>query len=98
MRKIKIAVVCSSGIATAMHVAYKLKNYLNIQNLNPRIDCLDSNHLPERIEQYDITVSNIHIDFKTSSPIFNATPFITGIDEKLVVDQIIEKIQEIQTL
>lgn len=96
MYKVKIVVVCGSGVAMAMHAAYKLRERLEKEKLFVHIDGSGNNELPGRIDNYDIVVSNVQITVKTDKPVFNAIPLITGVGEKDLVDKIIEKVKEIQ--
>ncbi len=96
MYKVKIIVVCGSGVAMAMHAAYKLREYLAKEKLYVHIDGSGNNELPGRIAAYDMVVSNAQVTVKTDKPIFNAIPLITGVGEKELVEKIIAKVKEIQ--
>ena len=96
MYKVRIVVVCGSGVAMAMHAAYKLREYLEEQKLYVHIDGSGNNELPGRINNYDMVVSNAQVTVETDKPIFSAIPLITGIGEKELVEQIIAKVREIQ--
>jgi PTS system galactitol-specific IIB component len=97
MYQVKIVVVCGSGIAMAMHAAYKLRERLEKENLAVRIDGIGNNDLFDRISQYDIVISNVGIPENIGKPVFDAVPLITGIDEDNLYDKIINKVREIQT-
>lgn len=97
MKKVKILVVCGSGVATSMHVAYKLRNYLEKEKLNVNIDGCGNNELPYRAGNYDIIVSNTQVTIETNKPVFSAVPLLTGIGEKEVVEQIAQAVREIGT-
>ncbi len=96
MYKVKIVVVCGSGVAMAMHAAYKLREYLEKEKLSAHIDGCGNNELPGKITAYDIVVSNAQVTVKTDKPIFSAIPLITGVGEKELVEKIIVKVREIQ--
>jgi len=96
MYKVKIVVVCGSGVAMAMHAAYKLREYLEKEKLFTHIDGCGNNELPGKITAYDIVVSNAQVTVKTDKPIFSAIPLITGVGEKELVEKIIVKVREIQ--
>ena len=98
MKKVMIIVVCGSGVAMAMHAAYKLREYFDKEKLyDVHIDGSGNNELPGRIASYDIIVSNAQVTVKTDKPIFSAIPLITGVGEAELVKQIIEKVREIMT-
>ena len=97
MGKVNIVVVCGSGVAMAMHAAYKLREYLDKEKLyDVRIDGSGNNELAGRIASYDIIVSNAQVTVQTDKPIFSAIPLITGVGEEDMVKQIIAKVKEIR--
>jgi PTS system galactitol-specific IIB component len=96
MYKVRIVVVCGSGVAMAMHAAYKLREHLEKEKIYVHIDGTGNNELASRINNYDMVVSNVQVTVKTDKPVFNAIPLITGVGEKQLVDQIIAKVKEIQ--
>ncbi len=96
MYKVKILVVCGSGVATSMHAAYKLKQYFDKEKIPVHIDGAGNNELASRISSYDIVVSNTMVTVKTDKPVFNAIPLLTGLGEKELVEKIIKSIREIQ--
>jgi PTS system galactitol-specific IIB component len=96
MYKVKIIVVCGSGVAMAMHAAYKLREALEKEKLFVHIDGTGNNELATRIANYDMVVSNVQVTIKTDKPVFNAIPLITGVGEKELLEKIIAKVKEIQ--
>jgi PTS system galactitol-specific IIB component len=95
--KVKILVVCGSGVATSMHAAYKLNQYLEKEKLMVHIDGAGNNELASRAPSYDIILSNTMVTIKIDRPVFSAIPLLTGIGEKELVAKIVEKVKEIQT-
>jgi galactitol PTS system EIIB component len=96
MYKVKILIVCGSGVATSMHAAFKLREYLEQHRINAVIDGAGNNELDARASSYDIIISNTMVTTKTDRPVFNAVPLLTGIGEKELVEQVIEAIKKIQ--
>ena len=94
--KVKIIVVCNSGVAMAMHVAYKLRGYFEKEKISVQIDGVDINELSSRAADYDIVVSNCQVDLELKMPVFDAIPLITGVDEEKLVQQIITKVKEVR--
>ena len=97
MYQVKIVVVCGSGVAMAMHAAYKLRERLEKEKLAVRIDGVGNNELSGRIDQYDIVISNVKIPNIPGKPIFDAVPLITGAGEEKLYDNIIAIVRDIQT-
>jgi len=96
MYKVRILVVCGSGVATSMHAAYKLREYFEKEKLQVVIDGAGNNELAGRIGSYDIIISNTMVTVKTDKPVFNAIPLLTGIGEKDLVAKVIQAAREIQ--
>ncbi|NPV42147.1 MAG: PTS galactitol transporter subunit IIB [Anaerolineae bacterium] len=96
MYKVKIIVVCGSGVAMAMHAAFKLREALEKEKLYVHIDGTGNNELASRIGSYDMVVSNAQVTVKTDKPVFSAIPLITGVGEKELLAQIVAKVKEIQ--
>ncbi|HOG47805.1 MAG TPA: hypothetical protein PLJ35_06625 [Anaerolineae bacterium] len=96
MYKVKILVVCGSGVATSMHAAYKLRQYFEQARIPVVIDGAGNNELAGRLSAYDIIVSSTMVTVKTDKPVFSAIPLLTGIGEKELVAQVIEAATRIQ--
>jgi galactitol PTS system EIIB component len=95
MYKVKILVVCGSGVATSMHAAYKLREYFEKEKMPVMIDGAGNNELAGRLPSYDIIVSNTMVTVKTDKPVFSAIPLLTGFGEKDLVAKIIEAAKKI---
>jgi PTS system galactitol-specific IIB component len=95
MYKVKILVVCGSGVATSMHAAYKLREYFEKEKLPVTIDGAGNNELAWRLDAYDIIVSNAQVLVKTDKPVFSAIPLLTGFGEKEHVAKIITAARQI---
>ena len=96
MYKVKILVVCGSGVATSMHAAYKLREHLENQKIYVTIDGAGNNELAGRAGSYDIIISNTMVTGDFGKPVFSAIPLLTGMGEKELVDQVVEEIKKIQ--
>jgi PTS system galactitol-specific IIB component len=97
MYKVKILVVCGSGVATSMHAAFKLREYLDQHKISALIDGAGNNELAGRAGSYDIIISNTMVTAKIDKPVFSAIPLLTGIGENELVAQVVEAIKKIQT-
>jgi PTS system galactitol-specific IIB component len=95
MYKVKILVVCGSGVATSMHAAFKLREYFEKEKLPVTIDGAGNNELPGRLGAYDIILSNTMVTVKTDKPVFSAIPLLTGLGEKELVAKIIDAARQI---
>ena len=95
MYKVRIIVICGSGVATSMHAAFKLREYFEKEKVPVVIDGGGNNELAGRIVSYDIVVSNSQVTVKTDKPVFSAIPLLTGIGEKELMAQILKAAKEI---
>ena len=95
MYKVRIIVICGSGVATSMHAAFKLREYFAKEKVPVVIDGGDNNELAWRIVSYDIVVSNSQVTVKTDKPVFSAIPLLTGIGEKELMAQVLKAAKDI---
>ncbi len=95
MYKVRIIVICGSGVATSMHAAFKLREYFEKEKVPVVIDGGGNNELPGRIVSYDIVVSNNQVTVKTDKPVFSAIPLLTGVGEKELMAQILKAAKDI---
>jgi galactitol PTS system EIIB component len=96
MYKVKILVVCGSGVATSMHAAYKLREFFEKQKLPVAIDGAGNNELAGRLGAYDIILSNSQVTVKTDKPVFSAIPLLTGVGERELMSQVLQTAKDIQ--
>lgn len=97
MKKVNIIVVCGSGVAMAMHAAYKLREHLEKEKIyDVFIEGIGNNALASCIAAYDVIVSNAEVTVETDKPIFSAIPLITGVGEEELVKEIVAKVKEIR--
>src|SRR5512143_2332913 len=95
MYKVRIIVICGSGVATSMHAAYKLREYFEKNKVPVVIDGGGNNELAGRIVSYDIVVSKSQVTVKTDKPVFSAIPVLTGIGEKELMAQVLKAAKDI---
>jgi len=95
MYKVKILVVCGSGVATSMHAAYKLQQYFDDEKISVHIDGAGNNELEGRAPSYDIILSTTMVTADIKKPVFNAIALLTGIGEKELAADVIAKVKEI---
>ena len=97
MKKVNIIVVCGSGVAMAMHAAYKLREHLEKEKIyDVFIEGIGNNSLASAIDAYDIVVSNAEVTVETDKPVFSAIPLITGVGEEELVEKIVATVKEIR--
>ena len=74
MYKVRIVVVCGSGVAMAMHAAYKLREHLEKEKIYVHIDGTGNNELASRINNYDMVVSNVQVTVKQTNLFSTLSP------------------------
>ena len=89
----RIVVACGSGIATSGLVANKINNLLEERGMvgKARADSIDIKSIDLEMGAGDIVVP-FHPPFDLSNvriPTFSGIPFLTGIGEEEIMDQIV---------
>jgi len=94
----RILVVCGTGIATATVAAEKVKIGLKERGFNVVTSQCHAMESPTKVEDFKphIIVATTQVRKDLGVPIFKGIPFITGIGEKEVLDQIVEALKEIK--
>jgi len=87
-RLYKIVVSCGTAIATSTHVSIKLKEMLEERGLQVHTIQCRVVEVPHLAPDADLVVSTAQVPFDISIPVVDGLPFLTGIGEKEVIDQI----------
>lgn len=96
MKKIKILVACATGVATSTIVEQKLKEICKKNKLNCEVLRCNMAQISNYISQVDIIMPTTrYSNDKTSKPIINALPFITGVNEEGLVNQLLITVDEL---
>ena len=92
MSKIKILVVCGSGVATSMHAAYKMREYFNREKLPVIIDGAELTNL--QVGHLIMTsLSVMPWSHGTHKTVFSAIPLLTSIGEKELIAKLVETVR-----
>lgn len=84
----KIVVACGTAIATSTHVAMKIREVLEDRGLSIHtIQCRVA-EVPSLAPDAYLVVSTAQVPFDINVPIVDGIPFLTGIGEEEVIDQI----------
>ena len=92
---VNLMVACGSGIATSVHVAQIVREYMQDKKLRVNINTCSVNDLLNRLSGIDIVLSTAQISFETGLPVFNGVPLLTGIGEEQILEAMAEKIKEL---
>ena len=88
-----IVVACASGIATSGMVANKINDMLAERGYGSKakVDSADIKNLDSIISAYDIYITlTPNVSAGYDIPTFSGIPFLTGIGEEEILNQIIE--------
>ena len=83
-----IVVACGTAIATSTHVAMKLKEILHERGIEIHTVQCRVPEVPSFAENAHLVVATAQVPYDLNVPVVNAIPFLTGIGEKEVIDQI----------
>lgn len=93
--KKRILVACGTGMATSTAAAESLRESLEEQGLNPEIAQCKISEVKSYVDSFEphviVTTAQVSDDF--GIPIFSGRPFLTGIGEEEVVEEIVEAIR-----
>lgn len=89
--KKRILVACGTGMATSTAAAESLREALEAQGINPEIAQCKVSELRSQVDSFEphviVTTAKVSDDFGV--PVFSGQPFLTGIGEDEVVDDIV---------
>lgn len=95
MGKIKILVMCGTGIATSTVAMGKMKNWVEEENLENVVD-LHQGKIAEElnyIDQYDAVVSTTIVPDDIQDKVINGVGLLTGVGADEIYAEIKQKIQ-----
>lgn len=92
MKKIRILVVCGTGIATSTVVARKLEETLSKKGFNIETRQCKALEVESRLEGVDIIVTTTPVPNDLGVPVVHTLAFLTGIGEDEAVEEVIKKV------
>jgi PTS system galactitol-specific IIB component len=94
----RILVVCGTGIATAAVAAEKVTVGLKERGYKVVTSQCHAMESPAKVEVFKphLIVATTTIGKDLGVPVFKGVPFLTGIGEKDVLDQIVEVLKEVK--
>jgi PTS system galactitol-specific IIB component len=92
MKKIRILVVCGTGIATSTVVARKLEEKLSEKGFNVETRQCKASEVESRLEGVDIIVTTTPVPKDLGVPVVHTLAFLTGIGEDEAVEEVIKKV------
>jgi PTS system galactitol-specific IIB component len=92
MRKVKILVVCGTGIATSTVVSRKLEEKLSKEGFEVETRQCKAAEVSENLEGVDLIVSTTPISSNVNIPIIRTLAFLTGIGEDQAIEEAVKKL------
>lgn len=85
---LRIVVACGTAIATSTHVAIKIREMLEARNIPVRTTQCRVPEVPGLASDADVVVATAQVPYDLAIPTINGIPFLTGIGEEEVIDQL----------
>jgi PTS system galactitol-specific IIB component len=92
MRRVKILVVCGTGIATSTVVSRKLEEKLSKEGFEVETRQCKASEVSANLEGVDIIVSTTPISGDVKVPIVRTLAFLTGVGEEDAIQEIMQKL------
>lgn len=92
MKKIKILVVCGTGIATSTVVSRKLEEKLSEKGFSVETRQCKAAEVENNLEGVDIIVTTTPVPENLGVPVVRTLAFLTGVGEDEAINEVIEKI------
>lgn len=93
--KKRILVACGTGMATSTAAAESLREGLEDQGINVEISQCKISELNSQVDSFQphviVTTAKISDDY--GIPVFSGQPFLTGVGEEEVIDDIAETVK-----
>lgn len=93
MRK-RILVACGTAIATSTHVAARLKEICRQHGIEAEIIQARVQEIPAYADSVDLIVATTQVAAPGKVPVVSGIPFLTGIGEEGVQNQILDILQK----
>jgi PTS system galactitol-specific IIB component len=94
-RKIKILVVCGTGIATSTVVSRKIEEKLKGKGFDVETRQCKASEVPFNLEGVDLIVTTTPIGGNLNVPVVHTLAFLTGVGEDGALQQIIQRLKEV---
>ncbi|MCD6427447.1 MAG: PTS sugar transporter subunit IIB [Caldisericaceae bacterium] len=92
MKKIKILVVCGTGIATSTVVSRKLEEKLGEKGFLVETRQCKASEVERNLEGVDIIVATTPVPENLGVPVVRTLAFLTGVGEDEAINEVIEKV------
>ncbi len=92
MKKLKILVVCGTGIATSTVVSRKLEEKLSERGYEVETRQCKASEVESNLEGIDIIVATTPVPENLGVPVVRTLAFLTGVGEDEAIEEVISKI------
>ncbi|MEM3573783.1 MAG: PTS sugar transporter subunit IIB [Nitrososphaeria archaeon] len=91
--KVRILVVCGTGIATSTVVSRKIEEKLKEKGIDVETRQCKAAEVNFNLEGVDLIITTTPISAKTNIPIIQTLAFLTGVGEDAVLKQVIDELK-----
>ncbi|MCL5045993.1 MAG: PTS sugar transporter subunit IIB [Actinobacteria bacterium] len=94
-RRLKIIVVCATGVATSTMVMSKLKDLLARHDIPATLHKSRTSEAKSAADGADLVISTTQIPWQLGIPVIRAHSLLTGLGEAQTIEEILSKARDI---
>lgn len=95
MNQYKVLIACGSGIATSTVIANRVKELLEKNGYQVKVDQVKVVEVEKMAPQYDLIVASTQIPKSITTPYVFAINYLTGVNKEGTDREILDRMQEI---
>ncbi len=92
MKKIKILVVCGTGIATSTVVSRKLEEKLSERGFSVETRQCKAAEVERNLDGVDVIVTTTPVPENLGVPVVRTLAFLTGVGEEEAIEEVVKKL------
>ncbi len=96
MKRVKILVVCGTGIATSTVVAKNIEEKLAAKDFKVETRQCKATEIKNNLDGVDLIVTTTKLSGDFGVPVIRSLAFLTGIGEEEAIEEIAKKLEEIK--
>lgn len=90
----RVIVACGTAIATSTHIAEKIRNELEKNNLKVDVVQCRISEVENMAREDDVVVATSIVPQEVKAKVFNGVPFLTGVSEDKLMKDILKEIMK----
>lgn len=88
-----VVIACGAGLATSSMVKEKVESLLKENGIGYKVIQCTLNEVENYDEEADLIITTMKVRKKYKAPVISGSAYLTGINEDLITNQIIEKLK-----